>query len=143
MITISTFYSNNQPLERLLLVSKSFPAISSESEIALTPIFRAPYSAPTSHAASVNHPAPLSRTTVLNNIKTVTKATPQLKAKPSTKPKPAKTADNFDSGSDRDIGLSDEDDSQERKVALKSPEKGAEARKSIKVSRSSPMYCLD
>jgi hypothetical protein len=82
----------------------------------------------------------------LNNVKAVTKATPQLnlKAKQS-KTKPAKTADNFDSGSSRDsdIGLSDEDDSQERKVALKSPEKGAEARKSIKVSQSSPMYSLD
>ena len=129
---IYTFYSNNQPLERRLL-SKYFLRV---SEIALTLIFRAPYSAPASHAASVNHPAPqaLGRTTVLNNVKAVTKAIPQLKAKQS-KPKPAKTADNFDS----DIGLSDEDDSQERKVALKSPEKGAEARKSIKVSQSSPM----
>ena len=98
------------------------------------------------HAASVNHPVPRSRTTVLNNVKAVTKATPQfnLKAK-QIKTKLAKTADNFDSGSgrDSDIGLSDEDDSQERKVALKSPEKGAEARKSIKVSQLSPMYSLD
>ena len=84
--------------------------------------------------------APSSRTTSLNNVKVVTKVTSQLKAKRSGKAKP-KTADNFVSGSV--IGLSDEDDSKERKVALTSPEKGAEARKSIKVSQSNLMYCLD
>lgn len=109
--------------------------ISSESEIAIL-AFRASRSAPTSRAASVIQLAPPSRTTALNNIKAVTKVTPQpefkLKAKRSGKAKP-KTADGFDSGSD--IGLSDEDDSQERKVALRSPEKGAEARKSSKVSQ--------
>ena len=86
----------------------------------------------------------------MNNIKagtavTVTAVTkvsaapPQSKAKQSGKAKP-KTADNVDP--EFIIELSDEDDSHERKVALTSPEKGAEAHKSVKVSQSNPMYCL-
>jgi hypothetical protein len=82
-------------------------------------------------SASDIHLAPLSRTTALNDVKAVKKNTSQLKSKQRGKAKP-KVAENFDSGSN--IGLSDEDDSQERKVALASPERGAEARKSGKVS---------
>lgn len=101
--------------------------------------FRTPHSEP-SHAASVINSAPVSRTTALNNIKAVKKVTSQSKPKQSGRAKP-KIAENFDLESN--VGLSDEDDSQERKVALASPEKGAEARKSAKVSQPNPMYCLD
>ena len=130
------------PVERQLLVGKSYFLRVGDSPLAysLRLAFRAPHSAPTSHATSA------CQTTVLNNIKAVTKleVVPKSKAKQSgnVKASKKKTADNSDSGSV--IALSDEDDSQERKVALTSPEKGAEARKSVKVSQSNPTYdCLD
>jgi hypothetical protein len=121
---LATFYSNNQPQ----LIRKSFLFLFISSGILTLPSFRAPRS---------SHPAPLSRTTALNNIKAVKKVTSQSKPKQSGKAKPTrKIAEILDSGSN--IGLSDEDDSQERKVALASPEKGAEARKSAKVNQSNP-----
>jgi hypothetical protein len=76
----------------------------------------------------------------LNDIKAVKKVTSQSKPKQHGKAKP-KIAENLNSGPN--IWLSDEDDSQERKVALASPEKGADARKSAKVSQPNPMQCLD